>query len=74
MGAYGGTPEASMSLSDEGNIADIDANDVVDYIDLKLFTNKWLYQEILRPEDLDRNGFVNFIDFAIFANYWLWAE
>ncbi len=74
MGAYGGTPQASMSLSDEGNIADIDTNDVVDYIDLKLFTNKWLYQEILRPEDLDRNGVVNFTDFAIFANYWLWAE
>jgi hypothetical protein len=74
MGAFGGTPQASMSLSDAGNIADLSNNDIVDYTDLIMFTNKWLYQEALLPEDLDRNGLVNFIDFAIFANCWIWGE
>jgi len=74
MGAYGGTPQASMSLSDAGNVADVNNNGIVDYIDLMMFTNKWLYKEVLLSEDLDRNGSVNFIDFAIFANNWLWEE
>ena len=74
MGAYGGTPQASMSLSNAGNIADLYINDVVNYADMELFTNKWLCHEVLLPEDLDRNGFVNFVDFAIFANNWLWQE
>jgi hypothetical protein len=74
MGAFGGTPQASISLSDAGNIADLDVNDAVNYADMELFTDKWLYREVLLPEDLDRNGFVNFIDFTIFANEWLWDE
>jgi len=70
IGAYGGTPEASMSLSEAGNIADLDNNGDVDYIDLMMFIDKWLSREVLLPEDLDRNGFVNFADFAVFAeNY-----
>jgi hypothetical protein len=71
IGAYGGTPEASMSLSNVGNIADLDNDDYVDYNDMGLFMEKWLYQQVLLPEDLDRNGAVNFIDFAEFANHWL---
>ncbi len=67
MGAYGGTPQASMSLSDVGNIADLNNDGFVDYNDLRLFTDKWPNQEVLLKEDLDRNGFVDFIDFAIFA-------
>jgi hypothetical protein len=70
MGAYGGTPQASMSLSDTGNIADLNNDDKVDFGDLKLFTNKWPYQKILLSEDLDRNGFVDFDDFAIFCLQW----
>jgi hypothetical protein len=72
MGAYGGTPQASMSLSNVGNIADLDNDDFVGYNDLRLFTGKWLNQQVLLKEDLDRNGFVDFIDFAIFAENWLW--
>lgn len=71
MGAYGGTPEASMSLSNVGNIADLDNDDCVDYNDMGLFVEKWLYQQVLLPEDLDRNGAVNFIDFAEFSKHWL---
>jgi hypothetical protein len=74
MGAYGGTPQASMSLSDAGNIADLNNDGAVDYTDLMLFTDEWPSRQILLPQDLDRNGVVNFIDFAIFANEWLWEE
>jgi len=74
MGAYGGTPEASMSLSDAGNIADLDNNDLVDYTDLKAFVSKWLCRQVLLAEDLDRNGIVDLKDFAIFANEWQWEE
>jgi hypothetical protein len=70
MGAYGGTPEASMSQLDIGNIANLDndVNDIVNSLDLALFVGKWCYEEFLLAEDLSRDGFVNFIDFAIFAN------
>ena len=73
MGAYGGTPEASMSLSTVGNIANLDndPDDIVDSNDLDLFINEWLEEEILIPEDLSRDGLVNFIDYAIFADHWL---
>ena len=74
MGAFGGTPQASMSSSDTGNIADLNNSDSVGYTDLMLLVNKWLYQEALLREDLDRNGIVNFSDFAIFAQNWLWEQ
>jgi hypothetical protein len=74
IGAYGGTPEASMSLSDAGNIADLDTDGWVGYGDMMLFTDKWLYEAVLLSEDLNRDGFVNFIDFAIFANNWRWEQ
>ena len=70
MGAFGGTPQASMSLSDEGNTADLNNDDSVDYNDLKLFTDKWLNQQVLLPEDLNRDGVVDFSDFAIFGQQW----
>ena len=74
MGAFGGTPQASMSLSDAGNIADLDNNDLVDYTDLKSFTDKWLRERVLLAEDLDRSGFVDFKDYATFAKNWLWEQ
>jgi hypothetical protein len=74
MGAFGGTPQASMSLSGAGNIADLNNDGAVGYTDLMLFTDEWPSQEILLPQDLDRNGVVNFPDFAIFANNWLREE
>lgn len=74
MGAYGGTPQASMSLSDEGNIADLNNDDSVNYGDLILLADDWLYQQVLLSEDLDRDGAIDFRDFVIFANNWLWKE
>jgi predicted outer membrane repeat protein len=67
MGAYGGTPEASMSLSDAGNIADLNFDGLLCYRDMKLLIDKWLCETALQAEDLSRDGFVNFTDFAIFA-------
>jgi hypothetical protein len=74
MGAYGGTPEASMSALDLGNVADLNNDNSVDYMDMKLFTDKWPFEEVLLAEDLNRDRFVNLIDFAIFANNWRWEQ
>ena len=74
IGAYGSTPQASMSLSEIGNIADLSNNDIIDYTDLMLLVDKWLWQQPLLSEDIDRNGIVNFTDFAIFAKNFGWEE
>ncbi|KPK43066.1 MAG: hypothetical protein AMJ65_06905 [Phycisphaerae bacterium SG8_4] len=75
IGAYGGTPEASMSLSDIGNVADLnpdvnDANDWVDDTDLALLNDKWLSEQTPLAEDLDRNGIVDSNDLAILMANW----
>jgi len=74
MGAYGGTPQASMSLSSAGNIADLNDDHFVNWQDLKLLADKWLHEEVLLPEDLSRDGLTNYIDYAILANEWLWEQ
>ncbi len=70
IGAYGGTAEASMSLSNEGNIADLDNNDLIDVDDLYCFVEQWLVEAAPLKEDLDRNGFVDFADFAVLGDNW----
>ncbi|MHC5183132.1 MAG: right-handed parallel beta-helix repeat-containing protein, partial [Planctomycetota bacterium] len=72
MGAYGNTPQASMSLSSAGNIADLDHDDEVSIDDFMLFSGDWLYEKYLLDTDLNRNGVVDIADFADFANEWLW--
>ncbi|MDD5327569.1 MAG: right-handed parallel beta-helix repeat-containing protein [Phycisphaerae bacterium] len=67
MGAYGGTPQASLSVSDTGNIADLNNDGIVNLADMALITKKWLTSETLLTEDLDSDGVVNFRDFAIFS-------
>ena len=74
MGAFGGTPQASMSTSVVGNIADLNNSNKVDFDDARLLVDKWLKQQTLLPEDLDRNGSVNAKDFAAFARQWLWEQ
>lgn len=73
MGAYGGTTQAGLSLSDTGSIAnlDYDNNDNVDFHDIDLLMSRWLDTEVLIIEDLNRDGEINFHDFAIFADNWL---
>lgn len=74
MGAYGGTTQASMSLSTLGNKADLNNTDSVDGQDLALLLQKWLAQEILLSEDINRNGIVNLADLAELTTHWLWQE
>jgi parallel beta-helix repeat protein len=75
IGAYGGSDQASMSLSDIGNIADLnpdvnDANDWVDYSDMLMLTDKWLSTEVPSAEDLNRDGIINFADYVILVDNW----
>jgi hypothetical protein len=70
IGAYGGTPQASMSLNSIGNIADLNLDGFKYFGDLELFVNKWLYEELFLPEDLNRDGLVDFYDLAILADNW----
>lgn len=74
IGAYGGTPQASMSQSPAGNIADLNNNAYVNWEDLKLLLDKWLNDRPLLTEDLDRDGFVDSTDYTLFAQNWLWEE
>jgi hypothetical protein len=74
MGAYGGTAEASMSLSDIGNIADLNNDDIVDLADFSIFGDEWPNTKVLLKQDLDRNGLMDLRDLSIFAINWLWAE
>jgi len=41
MGAYGGTLQASRSLSDAGNIADVDRDAIVDSADMCMMVDHW---------------------------------
>ena len=70
IGAYGNTVQASWSLSDVGNIADLNYDGWVDYEDMALFTDKWLRTEVLLREDLDRNGHVDLLDLSIIPANW----
>jgi hypothetical protein len=74
MGAFGGTPQASKSQSDAGNIADLDFSGSVNWGDAKILTNRWLVEELLLAEDFNRDGLVDGWDFAIFADKWAWNE
>lgn len=70
LGAYGGTPQASMSLADLGHLADVDHDAHVVWSDLKRLGQRWLFDEDLLAEDLDRNGEVDLRDFAVMAASW----
>ena len=74
MGVYGGTPEASMSLSPAGNIVDFNNDGFVYYEDVALFGEMWLSDIVPLSQDINRNGLVNFADWAEFAGQWLWEE
>lgn len=71
IGAYGNTIEASLSLSDAGNIADLNYDGWVDYQDLALLTGKWLWQKIPLSEDINRDGRVDMADLAVLLANWL---
>lgn len=74
MGAFSGTAQASMSLSELGNIADLNGDDTVNLLDLRHLADSWQAQRPFLAEDLDRNGTIDFKDVAIFADNWLWHK
>ena len=74
MGAYGGTPTASMSADPIGNIADLNHDSKVGILDLDLLCNDWLYNETLLDTDLNLDGRVDMTDFGFFAGEWLWEQ
>ena len=47
MGAYGGTLQASRSLSDAGNIADLNRDAIVDSADVCIMVDYWGMDEPL---------------------------
>ncbi len=74
MGAYGGTPQASMSLNPVGNPADLNHDDAVDLGDWSLWSDDWLDERVLLDSDFDLNNIVDPNDLSIFLNNWLWGE
>jgi len=74
VGAYGGTAQASMSLSPAGNKADFNHDGMVDSEDLASFVERWLVEDILLPQDINHDNQVNARDFAEFLEEWLRQE
>jgi len=74
MGAYGGTPEASMSSESVGNIADLNNDDTVNLRDFAFIAGAYKTEGILLSEDLNRNNKINGTDLSIFINNWLWKQ
>lgn len=70
MGAYGGTPQASMSLSAFGSTADLSHDEAVNAKDLLVLTEAWLTEGGLLAEDMNRDGEVDFRDFVTLAGEW----
>ena len=70
IGAYGGTPQASMSLSVVGSPADLSHDGIADARDLLLLAADWLVGPAPLVADLDRDGLVNLRDFVRLAGKW----
>jgi hypothetical protein len=70
LGAYGGTAEASLSLSGVGSPADLNGDGRIDFRDCSVLAAGWLSSQAPRKEDLSRDGTVSFTDFAVFASLW----
>jgi len=74
MGAYGGTPEASMSILSVGNKADLNNDDIVNLRDFAYLAGSWQTQEVLLREDLNRDRYVDILDLRDFVDNWLWEQ
>lgn len=69
IGAYGGTEQASKS----GNIADLNIDGKVDFIDFAQLAGLW-NEDTTGIEDLTRDGIVTIDDLEIAAENWLWER
>ncbi len=70
IGAYGGTPQASWSLSELGDPADLTLDGYVGPRDLEQFCGQWLASRAPLTGDLNRSVTVDFADFALLALSW----
>ncbi len=70
LGAYGGTPEASMSLSAFGSVVDLVPDGLVNAQDLRVLTGKWLAKDAPLAADVNRDGVTSLHDFAALARSW----
>ena len=74
MGAYGGTNQASMSLSNIGNMADLNNDDTVNFGDFAHFADSWQIEKVLLSRDLNRDNHVDIVDVIILCDNWLWER
>jgi hypothetical protein len=51
---------------------DLNYSGLVDFMDLSIFTENWLWEKI--PADIDIDGDVDFVDYAVFANHWMYQN
>jgi hypothetical protein len=71
MGAYGGVAQASMSLSQIGDIRDLNNDDSITWDDVIVLAERWASKEAPLAEDLDRDGVVDSNDLLFFAENWM---
>lgn len=74
MGAYGGTPQASMSPNPAGNIIDLNHDGKVDLADWSQWADDWILEKVLMDADVDRDNDTDMDDLVILADQWLWTE
>ncbi len=70
MGAYGGTAQASMSLSKVGNIRDLNCDDLISWLDVLLLADKWNSSDAPLKQDINRNGIVDSNDLMFYYGNW----
>ncbi len=70
MGAYGGSIQASLSLSNEGDIRDINRDEMVTLNDALLLIGKWNSVKSPLKEDLNLDGIVDANDLVFFDGNW----
>jgi predicted outer membrane repeat protein len=75
IGAYGGTNQASLSLSDiegnAGNAADFNNDFSVDTSDFSIMSTQWQDGPALMRSDINKDSHVGIVDLAIFCQNWL---
>lgn len=70
MGAYGRSTQASLSLSDAGDIRDLNNDDTVTWDDVLLLSAKWDCNDAPQKEDLNLDGIVDTNDLEFFGGNW----
>ena len=69
VGAYGGTSEASMSLSDIGDCRDLNNDDLITWDDVLLLIEKWNSSDVPLKQDLNLDGIVDINDLAFYEDW-----